>query len=249
MWAAFNIWNGLAAGGRNLVAVTVVAAAGCMHALPLSYSETCGIRGMAMAGAVVSDGGANSTVSDSRGHTSTAYASSHSDTAVCARAVTFQEQCEVRAAAIAGAIKADFAVRSRNFALGVGYVLYVLPGVILYFLFDSQANATMREAELAASDIHRRCMAEIPRPRPAPVAPTVGWAPQSPPRTPDAPTARWAPQSPPPTLVAPTVDLPDPPPPTLDPVPVVLSGCQYDAQCKGARICANERCVDAPTTP
>ncbi len=64
----------------------------------------------------------------------------------CVRPATERERCEIEAHAQAGTVKDDFGVLGRNIAIGVGYLVYIIPGLVMYFVFDSQKDDVEEEA-------------------------------------------------------------------------------------------------------
>lgn len=77
-----------------------------------------------------------------------------------------EEQCEVSAAGAAAAVKQTFDPRWRNVLIGVGYYALIIPGIVLYEVFDGQADDTKKRAAEEHDRAYMRCLAMTRRPEP-----------------------------------------------------------------------------------
>jgi hypothetical protein len=116
---------------------------------------------MVLTGMAMSSGGAVATATDG---TTTAWArsSSYGESVSCQRPMTPAEVCEVRGALVARGIKLDYSTDWRNVLIGIGYVLYILPGVVLYFALDG-GDEVAEEATLAGIRVRDECMRSTSR--------------------------------------------------------------------------------------
>jgi hypothetical protein len=140
--------------GKAIVAVAMLSA--CVSAPRLTANERCARRGMVLAGVSLSSSGGVGVATSGR-HTAVASSSSYSEDVICVRPVTPVDTCEVQGGRVAAARKLDFSDLGWNLTIGIGYVLFILPGVVMYFVADSQSDAVGREAERAGANTTARC--------------------------------------------------------------------------------------------
>jgi hypothetical protein len=127
----------------------------CVHAPIWSPQEQCAANGLVLNGVVSSHG--ETVAVASGGAIVVANAESTDESVSCRRPATIDETCEVRAATASLRVKLDFGTGWRNAMIGVGYVVYILPGLVLLLIFDSQKNSTADDAENVYADTLYRC--------------------------------------------------------------------------------------------
>lgn len=138
--------------------LTIAAAllAACVHPIPLTSAETCAIRGMALGGVNVSSGGASGGAYVN-GRWIYAGASYGGETAICVQPQPGQV-CEVRANLVSAERKLDFGTGWRNLVIGVGYVAFILPGLLFYVGFRQEAIDTRDGAQADGQAAYARCV-------------------------------------------------------------------------------------------
>jgi hypothetical protein len=140
--------------GKAIVAVAMLSA--CVSAPRLTANERCARRGMVLAGVSLSSSGGVG-VATGGGRTVVATSSSYGEDVICMRPATPADACEVQGARVSADQKLDFSAIGWNLTIGIGYVLFILPGVVMYFVADSQSDAVGREAERAGANTTARC--------------------------------------------------------------------------------------------
>jgi hypothetical protein len=138
-----------------VLALTLVA---CVHRPPVTPREQCAAHGLALHGIAMASG-RDVGVASADGVTVVATSSSYDENVSCRRAMTHEEVCELQAPAASLRVKLDFSTGWRNALIGVGYVAYILPGVILWFVFDSQSDAAGDRAHRTAQSAYASCLA------------------------------------------------------------------------------------------
>jgi hypothetical protein len=124
--------------------------AGCVHAPPVSPREDCATDAMYLS--------ENERPRRANGEPD----------AFCRAPATPVEVCEVKASIASLQVKSEFSTGWRNAMIGVGYVLWILPGVGLYFLFDHQSTSAGEDANAEFEAVDNRCLATAPAVRPPP---------------------------------------------------------------------------------
>lgn len=104
----------------------------CVHKPALSGEEECAMRGMVMAGVDVSHSSASAVAVTPGRHPVVARGSGYSETYQCREATSQQDYCRIRAYQYAAQRKMNYSTTGKNVAIGVGWVLYILPGLVLY---------------------------------------------------------------------------------------------------------------------
>ncbi len=127
----------------------------CISAPRVTAQERCAMNGLTLASS------SNVNAGGVIGQTTGIFGASGYQ---CVRPATERERCEIQAHASAGAIKDDFGVTGRNVAIGVGYLLYIIPGIIMYFVFDSQKDDVEGEADSRRAAGLNRCVDQPPGP-------------------------------------------------------------------------------------
>lgn len=140
---------------KRVVLVTAVLA-GCVHAPALTPREQCGTQGMVVEGVAMSSG-SDVTVATNLRTTAVARTNSYSETALCRRPATPEETCEARASGASAVEKLGYSPGWRNVLIGVGYVFWILPGLVLFVVFDSQYDNTITDAEGARLTAQQQC--------------------------------------------------------------------------------------------
>jgi hypothetical protein len=137
-----------------LVAALLVA---CVHRPPLSAREQCAGEGMLLAG-VSSYSSSSSGVATTGGTTAWARGASYDEGVSCRRPETHEEKCEVTGAMVSRDIKLGFAERPRNVVIGAGYILFVVPGLLMYMIFSNDKSETHARAKSERAAVLARCL-------------------------------------------------------------------------------------------
>lgn len=119
------------------LAIAVSILTGCVFRPPLNAPETCARSGLALeAQSSTAAGGAVGSVTG-------LFAAEHRR---CRPPETTRQRCEVRAYSASADIKAGFSTTGKNVAIGVGYTIFFVPGVVLYLVFNSSRSGVEKEA-------------------------------------------------------------------------------------------------------
>lgn len=140
----------------------VTAAAGCVHAIPLAGAEQCARNGMLLEGMTMSEGSAIGIASGG-GFTSVATGRSYGESVSCRRPATQFEACEIAAARASGLVKLDWDQRGRNLLIYVGYLAFILPGVIFSAIFIGQENDVRDSARDTYAETYTTCVNKLNR--------------------------------------------------------------------------------------
>lgn len=117
--------------------VIVIAMTSCMAELPIRPREQCSIQGMVLGGASMKLGD-----DDPELH--------------CRRPETPAENCEALAAQKSLDARRDYGTGGRNLGLFIGYVAFILPGVLLHIAFNSERDDIgTADDELFASELNK----------------------------------------------------------------------------------------------
>jgi hypothetical protein len=121
---------------------------------PYTYQESCALKGMKLSG-----------VSEANGH-DTAYAynwqtqqsasatvNSYSESVACRVAETAADKCEVEHFQKTAAPKVEYndGYKGKYFLSGLGYWLFIVPGVILKLTYDSELSKAEAQSRAIAS--------------------------------------------------------------------------------------------------
>lgn len=130
------------------VAGLLVGLSGCIKAPLLSAQEACAQNGL-----IVSTAGGKS-VGGTVGREAGRFGGTDYG---CARPRNEQDMCEIAAFAHMADEKMSFRTTLRNLLIGAGYIVYVVPGVVLYFVFDHQRNKVMRKGDRIRLSVLTSC--------------------------------------------------------------------------------------------
>jgi hypothetical protein len=128
--------------------------ASCVTKIPYSSQEICAFDNLLLAGT-------SSSSSQGGAYASGGYATAeaHSTNRHCVRPTSVQEECEIEAQNASIPIKVDWNSNKgmRNLALFVGYYFFVVPGLIMYFVFKSSRSKAYQDAYTAAAQAKKQC--------------------------------------------------------------------------------------------
>lgn len=65
----------------------------------------------------------------------------------CRRPETPKDDCEITAASVSRALKDDYGTAGRNLLIGVGWVAFVVPGLVLSIVFHQESETTGASAD------------------------------------------------------------------------------------------------------
>lgn len=134
-----------------------VVLAGCVHAIPRTPQEYCAAQGMVAEGFASSSGVATGYVPTQNGG-AVVVGRLRGESVSCRRPQTPQEQCEVAIAMASGGPKiGNEDVRGRNLLIGAGYFFFLLPGIAMYFAFDSGIDGAERRSTEAGNASRAQC--------------------------------------------------------------------------------------------
>ena len=117
-------------------------------------------QGMVLAG--MSMASATSTgVASVGGYVAVSNGAAYSEAVSCVRPMSVDQQCEIEGAQWSLAKKGEFSPTGYNVLLGVGYVFYVIPGLIIYaFVHDADEYAAA-DAERVGQAARNSCLARM----------------------------------------------------------------------------------------
>jgi hypothetical protein len=144
---------------------------GCATSAPISYQEHCANKGMMLAS--VTDTDSSAAAYGSNG--STAYARGNAESVSCEVPKTEVQSCEVRRlGAVAGPkVEYNSGLTGKKWVTGIGYVLYVLPGVGAKLYYDSKLDKAVAQSQKIDAETKDACVAKAAPARPAPSNPEV----------------------------------------------------------------------------
>lgn len=124
----------------SLLIATAISISGCATVAPVSDSETCAKSGMLLAGKSFSEG--NATVWTGK---TTAIGSSSGISLSCRVPENEADKCEVNRIASIAQPKFEYNenIGTKRTLTGVGYVLWIIPGVVLKLVYDSQYDKAL----------------------------------------------------------------------------------------------------------
>ncbi len=138
-----------------VVVICALALSACIRRPPLTPQERCALDGMALGGVMHSSSRSVGVATSGR-YTAVATGSSYSDGVLCVMPMPDQ-RCEVAGARVSALEKLDFSETPRNAVIGIGYLLWILPGVVMYFVFDAASDTAGREAEALGLRTRMQC--------------------------------------------------------------------------------------------
>lgn len=160
---------------------------GCVHDIPLAPQERCAFSGLVLDGTSTSSG-ETSSAAFGRGGVSVAKGYSYGESASCRRPATPMERCEVAAFSASGRAKYDFDPGWRNGLTLVGYLAFLVPGIVMSVVFASDEDDARKSARTAFEDVAHECTKDIEiaerdkrpaeqaeEPRSAPAAESSSW--------------------------------------------------------------------------
>lgn len=148
---------------KNIILIAcALSLTGCATMAPISYQEECALKGMALSG--VSSGTSTGHISGSiqgnqrtangrnYGHENHDYSGTtvtYSETVNCYVPQTEKQQCQVNALGESARPKAEWnsRERSRHVWRIIGYVLYIVPGVIMSVVHESGKDDSIKESQ------------------------------------------------------------------------------------------------------
>ncbi len=149
---------------------------GCVHRPGISPAEQCAAQGMLLGGMSMSSATSRG-VAVSGEYVAVARGDAYSEAVSCVRPSTVDEQCEVEGERASLGKKAEFSPTGYNIALGIGYLLYILPGLVIYvFVHDADEGAAI-DARQAGYAARNSCLA---RAQPVRLAPPIRVVPAPP---------------------------------------------------------------------
>ena len=113
------------------------------------------MSGMKLAGMSVTDGSASAVAVG--GGTVVSVDSSSSATAYQCEMPRQEEICTVEAYRQAAAEKTSYHPGGRNVLIGIGYCVYIVPGLAMYWAFDSGRDGKIARANTVEADRLRSC--------------------------------------------------------------------------------------------
>lgn len=141
---------------------------GCAHQIPLTYQESCASRGMVFSGIETYNGqafayGANGAWANVQ---------ATGESVSCSVPKTQVESCQTEYLANESAPKRAYNsnVQSLRLLTGIGYVLYIVPGVAMKYVADKRYDKAVLDSQDYVATTPNSCSALEPR-EPASKAP------------------------------------------------------------------------------
>jgi hypothetical protein len=162
---------------RFMGVLSLVAVTACyVRPAYLAPAEKCGASLMVVEGLVASSGQATAVAYNNAGGAAYARGVSYEESVSCRRPATQEERCEAEAGRASALIKLDFDPRGRNVLVYLGYLAFLVPGLLLYATFDGTRDDVIGAARDAFGSALAECMSRTARPVAAsePVAGSVG---------------------------------------------------------------------------
>ena len=129
-----------------ILVIVSISGIGCVHRIPLTYQEYCGQQGLVFNS--VRDDSGSARAYNYRTQ-SVVRASSFNRSISCERPKSEVDNCEIESTGQAGILKSEYnsGVLARNYLIGAGYFLWVLPGVAAYYYYDSKRDSVLENIE------------------------------------------------------------------------------------------------------
>lgn len=146
--------------GFLLLFVLLSTLTACMAPLPLRYSEQCAAIGMVVAGVSFSSGSSTAVATNGQVF-AVAHEDSDDQSLSCRPPMTTLEQCHMKAAVTSGLTRANYTPGGENFFLFVGYVAFVIPGLVLHIVFDIGRDDVDNGADKVFAREWRKCNSPV----------------------------------------------------------------------------------------
>lgn len=148
---------------RPALVICVCSALGCASSIGYTRAEKCALRDMKVTGAYFGGGSASaSSYNWKTGETTSAHGRHSFEGVNCAVPETPSEKCDVATNRASATAKADYqdGYGGKVILNGIGYVLYIVPGILLKLHYDSTREDALaqakRDSERAASRCNRK---------------------------------------------------------------------------------------------
>lgn len=125
---------------RLSVIATIIALSGCIHPIGVTHQQACARQGQIVDQISVGD----------------------SQSATCKPAETEEQQCEIKAHLQSLKIRSSSngnCCGFQNTIVGVGYVFYILPGALFYYIFDKNQEGVIRDSNELDVELVKECSA------------------------------------------------------------------------------------------
>ena len=141
-----------------LLLAVVVVTSGCATAIPYSKEETCAFDGMKLGG-VTHSSGSTSLYDPNSGRVLSADSSGKGFS--CVPPESEKDKCEIDRLNLAVQPKVDYNsnLGTKKWVTGVGYVLYIVPGVVAKLVYDGKYDTAMEKSQEIASKPENSCRA------------------------------------------------------------------------------------------
>jgi len=120
------------------IVAMVLVLVGCMKDLPVRAPEQCATQGMVLEGETTKIG-----EDDPDLH--------------CRRAQTTADTCELNAAQKSLGARLDYSTGGRNGLIFLGYVAFIVPGILLSVIFSGERNGIAEDADRTYADELAKC--------------------------------------------------------------------------------------------
>lgn len=146
----------------------IVGLVGCAHRIPPSYHEQCALDGLVFKSMTSSSSGSLS-YAPGIGLVS---GSSRGEAVQCDVPINDEEKCRIERYQESYWPKRKFNQRvpGVNLLMGLGYMLYVLPGAVFYFHIDRERERTQGESDQLTYGIDESCKQKSPETPPGSAA-------------------------------------------------------------------------------
>ena len=143
---------------QRIAALILALTVGCVHAIPLGPVEQCAQQGMALQGVTLSSGVSTGFAAGNNGGYLYSRGAAYGQAVSCQMPTSAQQQCIIAAARRSGFMKADYEPFGRNVLIGLGYVLFIIPGIALSIVFEVGRDDYEDEALAAYNSELQRCV-------------------------------------------------------------------------------------------
>lgn len=128
---------------------------GCATPVAYNHSEKCALVGMKLNGAQIQESAGTAYNWDSGTTTINIY----SEGVNCSLPKTSEEACTINAWREVANPKVEYneGIGAKKLITGVGYVIYIFPGLIAKIGFDSQAKMSIRKSMEIAKTAFQKC--------------------------------------------------------------------------------------------
>lgn len=130
---------------KVVLLVMLLVLVSCASRAPMTYKQSCGAKGMVLAG-VRSDSGSTSSYNMNYGAVNGSY---DGESISCVVPQNAKQECEalVYQKAARPVLEYNSSYQSKKFLSGLGYYAFIVPGIGLKLYYDGQVDQAVAEAQ------------------------------------------------------------------------------------------------------